>query len=112
MAFEALSNKRYDALTPEMEIATYNAYKNAKNNDKQYFSDWFSRIWIDFRNIEDMDIQLTEESLKKLREDLNTLKRDYKEQKKNIAAKHTQRFIDEIDKLLEVEGAEGEGNEE
>ena len=102
-AFRNLSNKRYKAFSVEMESATINAFKNADNMDKNHFSGWFVGIWGQYSDIEEIDGQITTMTLKKLREDLNSVMQDYKEKNKNIAAKHTQNFIKKLDDIITPE---------
>lgn len=102
-AFRNLSNKRYNAFSVEMESATINAFKNADNMDKNHFSGWFVGIWGHYSDIEEIDGQITTMALKKLREDLNSVMQDYKEKNKNIAAKHTQKFIKKLDEIITPE---------
>ena len=103
-AFRNLSNKKYNAFSVEMESATINAFKNADNMDKNHFSGWFVGIWGQYSNIHEIDRQITTMSLKKLRDDLNSVMQNYKEKSKNIAAKHTQNFIKKLDDIIIPEG--------
>jgi len=89
IAFRDLSNKRYNTFSLEMESATINAFKNANNMDKNHFSGWFVGIWGQYSNSLEIDVQSTTASLKKLRDDLNSVMQKYKEKGKNIAARHT-----------------------
>ncbi len=43
---------------------------------------------------------MTVESLKKLRDDLNSVMLEYKQKNKNIAAKHTENFINKLDVII------------
>ena len=56
-----------------------------------------------YSNIQEIDGQITTMSLKKLRDDLNSVMQDYKEKSKNIAAKHTQNFIIKLDGIITSE---------
>ena len=103
VAFIDLSNKRYNKFSLEMESATINAFKNANNTDKKYFSGWFVGIWGQYSNSPEINAQVTTVSLKKLRDDLNSAMREYKERNKNIAAKHTQNFIEDLDAIIKTE---------
>lgn len=76
-----------------MESATFNAFKNANNIDKEHFSSWFIGIWGRYNDSSEIDCQVTVESLKKLRDDLNSVMLEYKQKNKNIAAKHTENFF-------------------
>ena len=86
-----------------MESATIIAFKNADNMDKNHFSGWFVGIWGQYSNSQEIDGQVTAVSLKKLRDDLNSLMQEYKEKSKNIAAKHTQNFIKKLDSIIKPE---------
>lgn len=103
VAFRELSNKRYNVFSIEMESATIIAFKNADNMDKNHFSGWFVGIWGQYSNSQEIDGQVTAVSLKKLRDDLNSLMQEYKEKSKNIAAKHTQNFIKKLDSIIKPE---------
>ena len=103
VAFRELSDKRYNTFSLDMESATINAFKNANNMQKGYFSGWFIGIWGQYRNSIEIDGQVTEASLKKLRDDLNFVMQEYKEKSKNIAARHTQEFIKELESIIEPE---------
>lgn len=103
VAFRDLSNKRYNAFSIEMESATINAFMNADNMDKNHFSGWFVGIWGQYSNSPEIDGQVTKVSLKKLRDDLNSVMQEYKEKSKNIAAKHTQNFIKKLDDIIKPE---------
>ena len=103
VAFIDLSNKRYNKFSLEMESATINAFKNANNTDKKYFSEWFVGIWGQYSNSPKINAQVTTVSLKKLRDDLNSVMWEYKERNKNIAAKHTQNFIEDLDAIIKTE---------
>ncbi|MCD7854076.1 MAG: KAP family NTPase [Clostridiales bacterium] len=105
-AFEKLNNKSYNGFTLEMEKATFNAYKDAENNKKNFLILLFSRIWSGFGKKQDMNIQLTESSLNKLKNELETLKSDYEKQEKSIAVGNTKYFIKEIDKILDMENCD------
>ena len=87
-----------------MESATIDAFKNANNMDKNHFSGWFVGIWGQYSNSSEIDGQATTVSLKKLRDDLNSVMQEYKEKSKNIAARHTQNFIEKVDSIIESEG--------
>lgn len=103
-AFRELNNKRYNTFSLEMESATIDAFKNANNMDKNHFSGWFVGIWGQYSNSSEIDGQATTVSLKKLRDDLNSVMQEYKEKSKNIAARHTQNFIEKVDSIIESEG--------
>ena len=103
VAFRELSNKRYNAFSLEMEAATINAFKNADNMDKNRFCGWFIGIWGQYSNSPEIDGQVTTLSLKKLRDDLNSVMQEYKEKSKNIAAGHTQKFIEKLDAIIKPE---------
>lgn len=102
-AYRYLSNKRYNKFSLEMESATINAFKNADNMDKNHFSGWFVGIWGQYSNSSEIDGQVTTASLKKLRDDLNFVMQEYKEKSKNIAARHTQNFIEKLDAIIKPE---------
>lgn len=103
IAFRDLSNKRYNMFSLKMESATINAFKNANNMDKNHFSGWFVGIWGQYSNLPEIDGQATAVSLKKLRDDLNSVMQEYKEKGKNIAARHTQNFIEKLDAIIKPE---------
>lgn len=102
-AFRDLGYKRYNKFSLEMEIATITAFKNANNNDKYHFSEWFVRIWGQYCNSPEIDEQATIVSLKKLRADLDSVMQEYKAKSKNIAAGHTQEFIKKLDTIIKAE---------
>ena len=102
-AFRELSNKRYNKFSLEMEAATINAFKNADNMDKNHFSGWFVGIWGRYSNSPEIEGQVTTASLKKLRDDLNSVMQEYKEKSKNIAAVHAQNFIKKLDAIIKTE---------
>ncbi len=108
VAFRELSNKRYNTFSLEMESATINAFKNANNMDKNHFSVWFVGIWGQYSSSPEIDEQVTVASLKKLSDDLNSVMQEYKEKSKNIAAKHTQNFIEKLDAILQQENLPSE----
>ena len=62
-----------------MESATINAFKNATNANKNHFSGWFVGIWGQYSNPSEIDEQVTMRSLKKLRDDLNFIRQEYKD---------------------------------
>lgn len=103
VAFRELSNKRYHIFSLEMESATIDAFKKASNCDKNYFSDWFVKLWGQYSNSSEIDSAVTGEALKKLRDDLSFVMREYKEKGKNIAAGHTQKFIDKLNVIIKLE---------
>ena len=103
VAFRDLSNKRYNKFSLEMEAATINAFKNADNMDKKHFSGWFVGIWGQYSHLPEIDGQVTTASLKKLRDDLNSVMQEYKEKGKNIAAGHTQNFIKKLEAIIKTE---------
>ena len=92
-----------------MESATINAFKNANNMDKNHFSGWFVGIWGQYSNSLEIDVQSTTASLKKLRDDLNSVMQKYKEKGKNIAARHTQNFIEKLDTVIKAESTDMPG---
>lgn len=102
-AFRDLSNKRYNKFSLEMESATINAFKNANNLDKYHFIRWFAGIWGQYSNSPEIDRQVTTASLRKLRDDLNSVMQEYEEKGKKIAARHTQDFIEELDTITKIE---------
>ena len=102
VAFSDLSNKRYNKFSLEMEYATINAFKNADNMDKNHFAGWFIGIWGRYSNSPEIDEQVTKVSLKKLRDDLSSVMQEYKEKGKNIAAGHTQNFIEKLDAIIKT----------
>ena len=103
VAFRDLSNKRYNKFSLEMESATINAFKNADNMHKNRFSGWFIGIWGQCSNSPEIDVQVTRISLVKLRDDLKCVMQEYKEKSKNIAAGHTQNFIEKLDAIIKTE---------
>lgn len=103
VAFRELSNKRYNKFSLEMEAATINAFKNADNMDKNHFSGWFVGIWGQYSNSPEIEGHGTTVSLKKLRDDLNSVMQEYKEKGKNIAAGHTQNFIKKLEAIIKTE---------
>lgn len=103
VAFRDLSNKGYNRFSLEMESATINAFKNADNMGKNHFSGWFVGIWGQYSNSPEIDVQVTTASLKKLRDDLDSVMQEYKEKSKNIAARHTQNFIEKLDAIIKPE---------
>lgn len=109
IAFRDLSNKRYNTFSLEMESATINAFKNANNMDKNHFSGWFVGIWGQYSNSLEIDVQSTTASLKKLRDDLYSVMQKYKEKGKNIAARHTQNFIEKLDTVIKAESTDMPG---
>ena len=86
-----------------MESATINAFKNADNMHKNRFSGWFIGIWGQYSNSPEIDVQVTRISLVKLRDDLKCVMQEYKEKSKNIAAGHTQNFIEKLDAIIKTE---------
>ena len=102
-AFRNLKNERYNAFSVEMESATINAFKKADNMEKNHFLEWFIGIWGQYSNLQEIDGKITTMSLKKLRDDLNFVMQEYKEKSKNIAAKHTQNFIEKLDDIITPE---------
>lgn len=100
IAFRDLSNKRYNKFSLDMESATINAFKNANNKDKNHFFRWFVGIWGEYSDSSEIDGTVTTASLKKLRDDLNSVMQEYQEKGKNIAAKHTQDFIEKLDVII------------
>lgn len=109
VAFKELSNKRYNVFSLEMEYATISAFKNANNKDKFHFSGWFVGIWGQYHNLPGFNVQDTTTSLKKLKDDLCSLMQEYKEKNKNIAAKHTQYFINKLDDIIKPESRDISG---
>lgn len=103
VAFRDLSNKRYNKFSFEMESSTINAFKNADNIDKKHFSGWFIGIWGQYSNSPEMERKVTTASLKKLRDDLNSAMQEYIEKNKNIAAGHTQNFIEKLGAIIKTE---------
>lgn len=108
-AFRELSNKRYNTFSLEMESATINAFKNANNMDKNRFSMWFVGIWGQYSNSPEIDGAVTTGSLKKLRDDLIFIMQEYIEKSKNIAAKHTENFINKLDAIIKPESENTSG---
>lgn len=53
-------------------------------------------IWGQYSNSPEIEGHGTTVSLKKLRDDLNSVMQEYKEKGKNIAAGHTQNFIKKL----------------
>lgn len=106
VAFRELSNKRYNKFSLDMESATINAFKNADNMDKNHFSRWFVGIWGEYSDSSEIDGAVTTASLKKLRDDLNSVMQEYQEKGKNIAAKHTQDFIEKLDVIIKPESVD------
>lgn len=106
VAFRELSNKRYNKFSLDMESATINAFKNADNMDKNHFSRWFVGIWGEYSDPSEIDGAVTTASLKKLRDDLNSVMQEYQEKGKNIAAKHTQDFIEKLDVIIKPESVD------
>ena len=98
-----LKNMVYNKFSLEMEAATINAFKNADNMDKNHFSGWFVGIWGQYSNSPEIEGQGTTVSLKKLRDDLNSVMQEYKEKGKNIAAGHTQNFIKKLEAIIKTE---------
>ena len=103
VAFRDLNNKRYNKFSFEMESATINAFKNADNIDKKHFSGWFVGICGQYSNSPEMERKVTTASLKKLRDDLNSAMQEYIEKNKNIAAWHTQNFIEKLGAIIKTE---------
>ena len=71
--------------------------------DKNHFSGWFVGIWGQYSNSPEMERKVTTASLKKLRDDLNSAMQEYIEKNKNIAAGHTQNFIEKLGAIIKTE---------
>ncbi|MDE5966864.1 MAG: hypothetical protein K2G89_08525 [Lachnospiraceae bacterium] len=99
-AFSESHNKRFDYFRHEMAEVMADAFQKEDNVSKCVFSRYFDEMWDHYTSMSDVDIEKTVNGFKKLKFRLESIYNEYKKQKFNIAAKHTETFINVIDKLI------------
>lgn len=99
-AYQELGNKRYNALTQEMVDVSFEIFKNSGNANKNRFSMWFEGMWHRYKDMQDINIEITEKSLMDFKEKLYRLCDDYKKNDCPIALMHTINFIKIIKEIL------------
>lgn len=99
-AYQELGNKRYNALTQEMVDVSFEIFKNSGNANKNSFSMWFEGMWHRYKDMQDINIEITEKSLMDFKEKLSRLCDDYKKNDCPIALMHTIKFIEIIKEIL------------
>lgn len=81
---------------------TANAFHNADNASKCVFPGYFDGMWDHYTSMPDVEIEKTVDGFKELKVHLEFIYNEYKKQKFNIAAKHTEIFINVVDRLIEM----------
>lgn len=109
-AFSEAHNKRFDYFSIEMANATADAFLRENNGSKCMFSGYFDGMWDHYTTISDMEVEKTVEGFKALKARLKSIYDDYKKKEYNIAAKHTETFIDVVDKLIAMAEDEAENS--
>lgn len=101
-AFSESHNKRFDYFSHEMAEVTADAFQHEGNASKCVFSGYFDGMWDRYTSMSDVEIEKTVDGFKELKVRLELIYNEYKKQKFNIAAKHTETFINVVDKLIEM----------
>lgn len=109
-AFSEAHNKRFDYFSHEMAEVTADAFQNEDNASKCVFSGYFDGMWDHYTSMPDVEIEKTVDGFKELKACLELIQNEYKKQKYNIAAKHTETFINVVNKLIEKEEDKTEGS--
>lgn len=100
-AFSESHNKRFDYFSHEMAEVTADAFQNEDNASKCMFPGYFDGMWDHYTSRPDVEIEKTVDGFKELKVRLELIQNGYKKQKYNIAAKHTETFINVVNKLIE-----------
>jgi hypothetical protein len=99
-AFSESYNKQFDYFSKDMAEVTADAFYRGDNAEKGAFPGYFSGMWENYKNMYGIDIEKTIEGFKDLKNRLEPIYDEYKNRELNVAAKHTQVFIEVIDKLI------------
>lgn len=101
-AFSELHNKRFDYFSHEMAEVTADAFEKEDNSSKCVFPGYFDGMWDHYTIMPDVEMEKTVDGFKELKVRLELIQDEYKKQKFNIAAKHTETFINVVNKLIEM----------
>ncbi len=107
-AFTESHNKRFDYFSHEMAEVTADAFQNEDNASKCVFSGYFDGMWEHYISMPDVEIEKTVDGFKELKVRLKRIYNEYAKQNLNIAAKHTETFINVVNKLIEMDKDEVE----
>lgn len=83
-----------------MVDVSFEIFKNSGNANKNRFSIWFEGMWHRYKDMQDINIEITENSLMDFKEKLSRLCADYKKNDCPIALMHTIKFIKIIKEIL------------
>ncbi len=102
-AFAYAENHRFGVFDSMMAEATAEAFKRETNADKVYFPGYFEGIWKSYQSMPDIKLEETLEGLCDLKKRLENIYDEYKKAEKQIAAMHTNSFLEIIEKLIQGE---------
>ena len=71
-----------------MVDVSFEIFKNSGNANKNSFSTWFEGMWHRYKDMQDINIEITEKSLMDFKEKLSRLCDDYKKNDCPIALMH------------------------
>lgn len=102
-AFSESHNKRFDYFSYEMAEVTAGAFQNEDNASKCVFPGYFEGMWEHYTSMPDVEVEKTVDGFKELKVRLERIYTEYEKRNLNIAAKHTEIFINVVNKLIEME---------
>ena len=101
-AFEYAKRHRFDVFNLSMSEVTATAFERESNADKHYFPMYFEGVWKEYKSMQGIKLEETEDGFKNLQDRLKTLLKKYKNGGKQIAAVHTEKFIGIVQKMLDT----------
>lgn len=99
--FRIFQNRMYDLFDEEMAQETYTAFEKSQNSEKYYFPDYFEKMWINVDKCHQFKLVESVAGFKKLRSQLCGLVTFYEATRKPFAKKHTEAFVETVDKIIE-----------
>ncbi len=101
-ALVQLSNKRFSVFDKEMACVTSLAFKELDNSEKNYFYPEFYKMWEKYTTNQDINISETVIGFKDLKSQIESLHKEYLQKKLNIAAYHSECFVETIMRLIDM----------
>lgn len=101
-AFEYAKRHRFDVFNLSMSEVTATAFERESNADKHYFPMYFEGVWKEYKSMQGIKLEETEDGFNNLQDRLKTLLNKYKNGGKQIAAVHTEKFIGIVQKMLDT----------
>lgn len=98
--FSLIQNKMYNIFDVEMAEATFESFKKCNNADKTYFPGQFDGIWGNLYTLPGFDVNASIPGFEKLQHFLKGLENEYERNRKVFSKRHTEVFIEVVQRII------------